>query len=277
MLKPGTFKLDGNVSSQFVTGLMVALPLLSADSIISMSSALESRAYIDLTLEVLESFGISIENDDYKQFIIKGNQSYKPTQIAVEGDYSQAAFWLAAGALSGDITCLGLKHNSRQGDKAIAEILQNSGARLKRDNHSINTESSFLHAFEVDVSQYPDIAPILAVVAALSMGTSKITGAARLRIKESDRLRAIASELNKLGAEIYEDEDSLTITGVEALQGGEVDSWGDHRIAMALAVAAIKCKNSVVLHNSSVIDKSYPNFFDDYMMLGGNLHERNLG
>jgi 3-phosphoshikimate 1-carboxyvinyltransferase len=152
-----------------------------------------------------------------------------------------------------------------------------SGTKFIQNEISIKSSSSKLHAFNVDVSQCPDIAPILAVIAALSHGTSKITGAARLRIKECDRLKAIALELRKLGAEITEEIDSLTIEGKDYLQGGEVDSWGDHRIAMALTIAAAKCVNPVILHNCNVVDKSYPNFYEDYKILGGCLNERNLG
>jgi 3-phosphoshikimate 1-carboxyvinyltransferase len=276
-LKPGLFNIDGNISSQFITGLMFALPLLDSNSTISMTTALESKGYIDITIETLRDFGVYIENDNYEHFFIKGNQYYKPIQFAVEGDYSQAAFWLAAGSLSGEIMCMGLSEHSLQGDKVILNILENSGAKLEYKNKAITSKCSKLHAFEVDVSECPDLAPILAVVAALSSGTSRITGAARLRIKECDRLKAITSELNKLGAQIYEEKSSLTIKGVEFLQGGEVDSWGDHRIAMALTIAASKCKQPVLLHNSSVVDKSYPSFFEDFIMLGGNLNERYLG
>lgn len=276
-LQPGVFKLKGNISSQFVTGLMFALPLLEEDSTIFITEPLESKGYIDLTIDVLRSFGISITNHDYRSFFIKGKQEYKRTLYTVEGDYSQAAFWLAAGALGGDISCIGLNQHSNQGDKAIVDILKLAGASIETLDLQIKIKPSRLQAFEVDVSQYPDIAPILAVIAALSEGTSKITGAARLRIKECDRLRAITIELNKLGAKVLEEKDSLTIKGVEFLMGGCVESWGDHRIAMALAIAATKCIEPLVIHNSNAVQKSYPNFFEDYKMLGGILVERNVG
>ena len=276
-LKPGIFKLKGNISSQFITGLMFALPLLDEDSTILITEPLESKGYIDLTIDVLDSFGISIINNNYKSFLIKGKQEYKPTQYDVESDYSQAAFWLAAGPLGAEISCLGLKLDSKQGDKAILDILKLAGAELDLCDTYIKALPSMLHAFEIDVSQSPDIAPILTVVAAFCNGTSKIKGAARLRIKECDRLKAITVELNKLGAVIYEESDSITIVGSKYLQGGDVDSWGDHRIAMALAIAATKCIEPVIIHNSSAVHKSYPNFFEDYKMLGGKLHEWNLG
>jgi 3-phosphoshikimate 1-carboxyvinyltransferase len=276
-LNPGIFKVHGNISSQFITGLMFALPLLDEDSTIVITEPLESKGYIDLTINVLKSFGISISNHNYKSFSIKGKQKYIKTNYTVEGDYSQAAFWLAAGALGGNLKCLGLKLNSKQSDKAMLDILKTAGANLESNDTYIKILPSKLQAFEVDVSQFPDITPILAVLAALSDGTSKITGAARLRIKECDRLKAIAMELNKLGAQIVEEQDSLTITGLKYLQGGDVDSWGDHRIAMALAIAATKCIEPVIIRNSSAVHKSYPDFFEDYKMLGGILLERNMG
>lgn len=276
-LEPGVFKINGNISSQFVTGLMFALPLLDEDSTILITEPLESKGYIDLTINVLKNFGISITNHNYRSFFIKGKQEYKKTNYTVEGDYSQAAFWLAAGALGGNITCLGLKRNSKQSDKAILDILKIAGVSLESSDAYIKVLPSRLQAFEVNVSQCPDITPILAVLAALSEGTSKITGAARLRIKECDRLKAITMELNKLGAQIVEEKDSLTIKGLEYLQGGDVESWGDHRIAMALAVAATKCIEPVIIRSSSAVHKSYPNFFEDYKMLGGILLERNMG
>ncbi|MDF2531401.1 MAG: aroA [Clostridia bacterium] len=276
-LKSGVFKVMGNISSQFITGLMFALPLLVGDSTILISGQLESKGYIDLTLDVLNSFGITILNNDYQSISIKGRQEYKPKIYTVEGDYSQAAFWLASGVLGSDISCLDLEQASKQGDKALLNILKSSGAILEVCDTYLKALPAELQAFEVDVSQYPDLAPILTVIAALSKGTSRITGAGRLRIKECDRLKAITKELNKLGAKIYEESDRLTVIGTSYLIGGDVDSWGDHRIAMALAIAATRCIEPVIIHNSDAVKKSYPNFFEDYNKLGGNVHEWNLG
>jgi len=276
-LQAGVFELRGDISSQFITGLMFALPLLNSDSTITITGGLESKAYIDLTIDVLNSFGISITNNKYKSFDIKGSQRYAPSRYRVEGDYSQAAFWLAAGAMRGDIACIALNQNSKQGDRAIVDILRGAGAKIETYGDVIKVSSSNLHGFDADVSQCPDIAPILTVVAAVSQGTSSITGAARLRIKESDRLKAISTELNKLGANIKEKKDSLIIEGVKGLHGGEVDSWGDHRIAMSLAIASLKCEHLVTINNSSVIDKSYPSFYNDFTSLGGDINERIMG
>lgn len=276
-LKHGAFKLKGNISSQFITGLMFALPTLQGDSTIHILGDLESKAYIDLTLDSLNSFGIHIDNNNYKSFFIKGRQSYKATPYTVEGDYSQAAFWIAAGLLGQKVACSSISNDSKQGDKAFIDIMIGCGGQINLSNGSITASKSQLNAFDADVSQYPDIAPILAVVAALSHGTSHITGASRLRLKECDRLMAISTELNKLGAEVYENEDNLVIIGKQYLKGGEVDSWGDHRIAMALSIASQKCTNPITIKNSAVVSKSYPGFFEDFIKLGGIINERSMG
>lgn len=277
VLRPGEFELEGNVSSQFITGLLFSLPLLESDSTIVVKSKLESLGYIDLTLDILESFGVHVENDQYQRFFIKGGQQYKPQHYQIEADYSQAAFWLVAAALNGEITCKGLNPNSKQGDRFIIDILKKAGARIEQYDQNIKVTRSDLDCFDVDVSQYPDIAPILAVAAAFSNGTSHITGAGRLRIKECDRLKAIVTELEKLGASITEHEDSITIQGREFLHGGKLDSWDDHRIAMSLSVAALRSKEPVYIQNSDSVNKSYPSFFEDFIMLGGKIDERNMG
>jgi 3-phosphoshikimate 1-carboxyvinyltransferase len=276
-LKPGNFKIRGDISSQFITGLLFALPLLNGDSIITVTTELESKGYIDLTLDTLSKFGIVIENRDYKEFYIKGHQSYKALDYYVEGDYSQVAFWLAAGVLGGSITCTGMNLDSLQGDKVIVDILKVMNGDIELKKEGITVKASKLNGTDIDVSQCPDLVPILAVVAALSEGTTTIYNAARVRIKECDRLHAITTELNKLGASVEEKEDSLVIIGKPSLKGAEVESWNDHRIVMALAVAALKCDSPVTIKDSGAITKSYPTFFKDFISLGGNVDEWNLG
>jgi 3-phosphoshikimate 1-carboxyvinyltransferase len=276
-LKSGAFELRGDISSQFITGLLFALPLLEEDSTIKITTELESKGYVDLTLDILNKFGIQVENRDYKEFFIKGNQEYTARDYYVEGDYSQVAFWLAAGLLSDSITCAGLNMSSLQGDSVIVDILKEMNGNLVIEDDSIIASSSKLKGTNIDVSQCPDLVPILAVVAALSEGTTTIYNAARVRIKECDRLHAITTELNKIGASVEEREDSLIIHGKESLEGGEVDSWNDHRIVMALAVAALKCKTPVTIKDSGAISKSYPTFFKDFISLGGVIDEWNLG
>lgn len=277
-LQPGHYKVKGSISSQFITGLLFALPLLRKDSHIQITDTLESKDYITMTLQVLKIFGIHILQEDEQNYFIKGNQAYQPAHYQVESDFSQAAFWLTAGAIQGEIVCRGLSLDSQQGDKAILDVIAAAGGYIDtvRDGIKVSAPSA-LKAFTADVSQCPDIAPVLAVLASVSEGNSHILGAGRLRYKECDRLKAISAELNKLGAQVTEGEDFLSIVGQPQLEGGQVSSWGDHRIAMALAIASLKCKNPVVIHNSGVISKSYPNFYEDFKMLGGNINERNLG
>lgn len=277
-LKAGNYEIDGNVSSQFITGLLYALPLLDGDSTIVINKNLESKGYVDLTLEILKLFGIKIKNNDYKSFEIKGNQEYKSFDYTVEGDYSQVAFWIVAGIISAnkdnEIKCLHLNKYSLQGDKAIIEIVQKMGAKLEIFDDYVIVKPSKTKGTIIDVSQCPDIAPILTVLGALSEGETKIINAERLRIKESDRIISIKTELNKLGAKIEEIGDSLVIQGIKTFEGGvEVSAWNDHRIAMSLAVASIRCKNEIVIDEAESVKKSYPHFWDDFEKMGGQIEK----
>lgn len=276
-LKSGIFEIKGNISSQFITGLMFALPLLEGDSKIIITTELESKGYVDLTLDMLNKFGIKIENNNYKEFLIKGNQRYINRDYKVEGDFSQAAFWLTAGILGEEIEAEDLNINSLQGDKAILDLIRKMGGNILIDNDLVKAKASKTKGIIIDASQCPDLVPILTVLAALSQGETKIINAERLRIKESDRLKAISTELNKLGADVKELEDGLIINGKQKLTGGIVDSWNDHRIAMALAVASIKCTEPVTITNSSAVNKSYPHFWEDFKKLGGKVYECNMG
>jgi len=276
-IKPGTFKLKGNVSSQFITGLMFILPLLEVDSKIIITTEMESKGYVDLTMDVLAQFGVTIQNNNYKEFSVKGNQQYSNRDYKIEGDYSQAAFWMVAGTIGDTITSLGLNSNSLQGDKAILEIMRAMGVDWRITSEGIETKRARTKGTIIDASQCPDLVPILAVLGALSEGTTKIINAERLRIKESDRLKAISTELNKLGAKIRELDDGLLIEGVQELTGGIVDSWNDHRIAMAMAIASLRCTGSVTVTGSDAVNKSYPHFWKDFIGLGGKIDERNMG
>ena len=275
-LKPGEFKIKGNISSQFISGLLFALPLLDGDSKIK-TAELESRPYIDLTLYALKRFGISVENKDYKEFNIIGNQKYKASDCRIEGDFSQAAFWLAAGTLGSDVACSGLNMDSLQGDKDILKIIESMGGSISIEEDKIKAAPSKTKGVIVDASQIPDLVPVIAVLAALSSGTTKIINAGRLRYKESDRLHSISCELHAAGADIKEQEDGLIIEGKEMLEGGSVDSWNDHRIAMALAIASTRCKNPLIIKNGDCIKKSYPGFWNVFRNLGGEAYERCLG
>ena len=278
-LNPGTFEVEGNVSSQFITGLLFTLPLLKEDSKIIITTEMESKGYIDLTLRAMNDFGVEIINNNYREFIIKGNQKYNARNYRVEGDYSQAAFFLCADSLGNDVLCKDLDLNSLQGDKEVIDILERMNVVFNANDIGVKgTTNGELASTVIDGSQCPDIIPVLTAVAALTKGTTEIINAGRLRIKECDRLAAVTSELNKLGAKIIEKEDGLVVTGVEKLQGGvEVWSHKDHRIAMTLAIASTRCEEPIVIKDYECIAKSYPKFFEDFKALGGNVHEWNVG
>lgn len=256
VLKPGVYKLPGNVSSQFITGLLYALPLLAGDSEIVLTTPLESEGYVDMTLEVLEQFGIRVMRTQ-TGFSVPGGQNYRGRSMRVESDWSQAAFWYAAKALGSDVDINGMNQASAQGDRVIA-------AQFKRLTAPGDVE--------LDVSQCPDLVPALAAMAAVRQGTTCITNAARLRIKESDRLAAVTDVLNKLGGSVTEQPDGLVIVGRDSLAGGvEVDSHNDHRIAMMAAVAATRCRQPVTVRDGQCVAKSYPGFWEDYEKLGGKI------
>ncbi len=278
-LQSGEFKVKGNISSQFITGLLFTLPLLDGDSKILITTEMESKGYIDLTLSAMKDFGIEIINNNYEEFIIKGNQTYKSRDYRVEGDYSQGAFFFCADALSNNVILNDLKLDSLQGDKEVIDILTRMGLDIiNKNNGLIGIANERLKATIIDGSQCPDIIPVVALVAALSIGTTEIINAGRLRIKECDRLAAVTSELNKLGAKIKEKEDGLIIEGVKELKGGaEVWSHKDHRIAMTIAIASTVCKDSIVLKDYECVSKSYPQFWEDFKSLGGVFDEWNMG
>jgi 3-phosphoshikimate 1-carboxyvinyltransferase len=277
-LVSGDYEVSGNVSSQFISGLLMALPLLDGASKIIIGSKLESKPYVDMTLQVLNRFSIEIENNNYKEFLIKGNQIYKPYNYSVEGDFSQAAFWIVAGLLGNHINCIGLNTNTVQGDKVILDIIKKFGGDYEANSEmNVTTKPCATRGTVIDGAECPDLIPIVAVLAALSKGKTQIINSGRLRFKESDRLRAIASELNKIGANIVEKQDGLEIQGVEVFNGGIVDSWNDHRIAMAMAIASTRCKESLILMGSECVKKSYPNFWEHFKLLGGKTNEWHVG
>jgi len=268
-LHGGAMSVDGRVSSQYVTGLLFALPLLREDSDICVLGGFESRGYVDLTVDMLRRFGVDIGvSDDI--FSVKGAQRYTPCNILVEGDYSQAAFFIVAGAIAGNIRITGLDARSLQPDSAIVSIMRRMGADITEQDDALVVKQSALFGTEIDVSQCPDLVPPLAIAAAYAQGETRITGAARLRIKECDRLHALAVNLNHLGIQTVENDDALIVRG-GAVHGGTIDTFGDHRIAMAFTVAAAGAKDMIRIPKAECIDKSYPKFYDDIKALGGNI------
>jgi len=290
-LLPGTYKLSGSISSQFITGLLLALPILDGDSRLELTTELQSAGYVDLTLDVLRDFGINIkcgESDEgFPAYEIAGNQQFiPPEKISIQCDWSNSAFWLACGALGSDITLKGLDFSSSQRDKEIARLLESMGAVLESTdtpgmNHipdsigekAIRCTGDNLNGTEVNVSQIPDLVPVLAAVMSLSKGSSMITHAERLRIKESDRLFTVFDFLSRLGADITDGGASLSITGQQQLSGGEISGHNDHRIVMAAAVASCGCSSPVIIRGAEAVNKSYPTFFNDFAALGGEVYE----
>ncbi|AGC68284.1 3-phosphoshikimate 1-carboxyvinyltransferase AroA [Thermoclostridium stercorarium subsp. stercorarium DSM 8532] len=277
-LKPGNYSVRGDVSSQFISGMLLALPLLSGDSTIQITTKLESEAYIDMTVYMQKLFGVEVYFDkEENKLIIPGKQKYMPRNYYVEGDWSQAAFWLAAGVMSGPVSVSGLNRNSLQGDKVIENIIKSMGGKVYWENNRLVAEKSNLKGISVDISQCPDLAPILAVLGSVGEGKTEILNGSRLRLKESDRIKAIVTEMGKLGADISEEGDNIIINGKKILSGGNASSWNDHRIVMSVAIAAVLCKNNVIIEGFSAVNKSYPSFWEHYKILGGNIVEQYLG
>ncbi|WP_455129128.1 3-phosphoshikimate 1-carboxyvinyltransferase [Pseudoramibacter alactolyticus] len=271
-LQPGHFLLPGNLSSQFITGLLFALPLLDGDSTIDVITEMESAPYVAITLAVLGQAGIVVDvSADFRHYRIAGGQHYAPGAFTVEGDYSQAAFWLAMGVLSGPVTCRGLLFDSTQGDARVVDWMREMGGDITRTADGFCARPSRLRGIEMNVSQCPDLVPVLAVLATAASGASRIVGAGRLRLKESDRLAAMTTVLTALGADVKEKPEGLVIRGGRPLKGGRVSSFNDHRVAMALAAASTVCAAPVVLDGAEAVQKSYPQFWEDFVKMGGQL------
>ena len=267
-LQSGVFEIPGDVSSQFISGLLFALPLLPRDSRIVLTTPVQSVGYINMTIRTMAKFGIEIGVMD-NGWYIRGKQRYVPSDYRTDGDWSQAAFFLTAGAVGGDVTVTGANIDSAQGDRRIAAILRDFGAEVRQDGGTVRVISRPLRAIVIDASQIPDLVPVLAVCASFAQGTTRIFNAARLRIKESDRLRTTAALLNSLGGNVKELPDGLEITGVPQLAGGSADGCNDHRIVMSAAVCAACSAGEITCTDAMSVNKSYPDFYEDYGRIGG--------
>lgn len=274
-LKSGIFEIPGNVSSQFITGLLLALPILEGDSEIVLTSPLESVGYIAMTIRTMKQFGVNIQATE-KGWHIKGGQSYKTCDYTTDGDWSQAAFFMVLGAIGGKVTVKGVAKDSTQGDKKCAEILAEFGAKVTQRDNEVTVEKGDLKAITIDASQIPDLVPVLSVCAAFAEGTTKIINAERLRIKECDRLKATAELLNNLGGKVKELSDGLEITGGSSLEGGKVNGYNDHRIVMSAAVCAARSDEDITATFAMSINKSYPDFYIDYNSIGGKANVLDL-
>lgn len=264
-LSGGEFYFDGGVSSQYITGLLLASPITGEECKIHIEGTLQSKPYVDLTVKVMHDFGVDVLEDDGTYTVKKGSKYTSPENYTVEGDYSNAAFWLCAG-----VGMRGLCDNSFQGDSAVIDILKSAGASFKCENGVIYPDVSNLHGFEMNAENTPDIVPPLAVVAATASGQTVIYGAERLRIKESDRLTTVYEMLTNLGADVIMNPDGFIINGKEQLSGGTVNSYNDHRIAMSASLASIKCRDKVTVIGADAVNKSYRDFWKDFKKLGGN-------
>lgn len=267
-LQSGVYYVPGDVSSQFISGLLFALPLLSGDSDIILTSPIQSAGYINMTIRTMSKFGIEVDMTD-QGWHIRGKQHYIPTDYTTDGDWSQAAFFLVAGAVGGEVTVHGCNIDSSQGDRKIAALLREFGAEVRQDGSSITVKKAPLSAITIDAAQIPDLVPVLAVCACFAGGTTRIVNAARLRIKESDRLQTTAALLNALGGKVTELPDGLEITGVSTLTGGSAKGYNDHRIVMAAATCAAGSSQSITCTDAWSVNKSYPDFYKVYAAIGG--------
>ncbi len=279
----GSYKIAGNVSSQYVTGLLLAAPLMGGIDLF-VTEPVESLPYIDITINVMKLFDVEVSRRKVSSddeigllFSVAADTAYKtPGKVTVGGDWSNSAFWLAAGALSSDgLSVTGLDFHSAQGDKAILGALALLGARVSRFPDHVCVSRDSLHGCTLDVKSCPDLVPPLAAVACLAKGTTKIVGAARLRIKESDRLATVSAAINAMGGRVQETNDGLVIEGVETLCGGTVDAANDHRIAMMSAILATYATGPTTIVGAECVAKSYPAFFEDLAQLGGSCEKEN--
>lgn len=268
-LKGGYCEIDGSVSSQLLTGLLMALPLADKDSDIKVSN-LKSRPYIDMTIQLMSAFGVMIQNMDYSRFHIPGNQKYQACTYEVEGDWSNGAFLLVAGAINGNLKVQGLRTDSKQSDIAILSALKRSGALMKIGSSLIDISKSSLKAFEFDATECPDLFPPLVTLASYATGTAVIKGVTRLLFKESNRAIALQEEFRKMNIKVEIKEDLMFVTG-GVVKGAYVDSHDDHRIAMAVAIASLGSANKVIIKDSQCVAKSYPDFFDNLKQLGATI------
>jgi len=270
-LENAMFKIRGDISSQYVSGLLFALPLVGGGEI-ALTTSLESAPYVGMTVNTMAAFGVDVEreNDTFK---VTAEQKYKsPSSYAVEGDWSNAAFFLISGAINEKITLSGLNRDSLQGDKEILDILRAFGAIVHEENEQVIISPGELSGINIDLTDIPDTLPALSIVAALSKGQTVFTGAKRLRLKESDRISSVVNLVRALGAQAKETDDGLVIEGgLNKIKSARVDSCGDHRIAMAAAIAGTVCDGKVEITNERAVDKSYPAFFEHLKMLGGKI------
>ena len=269
-LVPGEYKIRGDISSQYITGLLLSLPTLNGDSQIVLTSPMSSRPYVDITIEVLKSYGVEIK-ETKDGFIIKGNQKFNGNLYA-EGDWSNMATFLVLGAVAGDITVKGLNLKSVQGDKKVLSVLESAGAIIEKGENEITVRKSELKGFTFDADDCPDLVPVLSTLGAVASGKTVINNVERLRIKESDRILSTLSTLRAFGIKAESDQKTLTIYGGK-INNGEINSFNDHRVVMAGAILGAVAKGESKIFDANAVEKSYPTFVKDYLSIGGKAVE----
>lgn len=267
-LENGSYEVSGDVSSQYITGLLLALPNLDGDSAIILKTPLQSKPYVDMTIKVMSDYGVKIKETDFG-YLIHGGQTFKKIDYTVEGDWSHSAFFLVAGAIGGDVTVSGLNMDTAQGDKAILSVLKSFGAQLEINDSRVRCVKGKLEGTEIDATNIPDLVPVIAVLAAFSGGQTVIKGAQRLRFKESDRIESVVKNLRLIGADVTETDDGMIINGGAKLHPAKLKGYNDHRIVMAFSIAALFLDGETVIDDALSINKSYPSFFEDYNGIGG--------
>lgn len=271
-LPSGNYQIKGDVSSQFISGLLFTLPLLKGDSTLTILPPYESKSYVDLTIQMLHHYGIQIHQGENDTYVIPGNQIYQANDYTIEGDYSQLAFFGVYAAISGSCTIDGMNLQSYQGDKQIIEILNQFGAKIEPLSNGYHITKDSLNGCTIDLANCPDLGPILCVLGMYAKGTTSIYNAGRLRIKESDRIAAMESELRKFGCDITSNEDTITIQGKDTYTCNEkLFGHNDHRIVMALSVAGACSDSEVIIEDAQAISKSYPHYFEDYQKANGKV------
>ncbi len=262
----GDVEIAGNVSSQFISGLLMALPLCGGGSV-RVTGDFQSKPYVDITVGAMRAFGAQVEEKG-NVYVVGSSPYASPGAVTAGGDWSNAAFFAVLGAIGGEIKVVGLDANSKQGDKAITKLLDELGAKVSGNDGVMQFAPGALCATEIDVRDIPDLVPALAIAAALAKGKTVVKGASRLRLKESDRIKSVAAMLASLGVKAEETDDGLIIEGAERFVGGTVDSFGDHRIVMAASIAAARCDGAIIIEGAQAVKKSYPQFFVEARKLG---------
>jgi 3-phosphoshikimate 1-carboxyvinyltransferase len=271
-LTGGIVRIRGDVTSQYITGLLFACSRAKGDSKIELTTKLESRPYVEMTLDIMRQFDTEAKPaDDWTHLIVPGNQDYQAQEYSVEGDFSSAAFLLAAGALAGRVSVKGLRVDSVQGDAAVARLLKTMNSNIKPGKDRFTVSCNEIQAIDIDASDIPDLVPVMTVLATQANGTTTIFNAGRLRLKESDRLASTSQELRKMGADIIESKDGLTVRGPTPLRGAVIESHDDHRIAMAGVIAGLVADGPTVIENIECVAKSYPSFIRDMQSIGAQI------